>query len=97
MRRDDARNGRDHCRSPGAHGAAPAPAALPFTAAAVVFEGTSSRSASSRVHGAGRFLRKSSWFSTKKAGRDRFVPRVSFAEGARETAAWYREQGMLSR
>lgn len=42
------------------------------------------------------FFRKSFRFSTAKA-RERlgFTPRISFAEGARRTAEWYRANGML--
>ncbi len=42
------------------------------------------------------FFRKSFRFSTAKA-RERlgFEPRVTFAEGARRTAEWYRENGLL--
>jgi nucleoside-diphosphate-sugar epimerase len=72
----------------------------PFIAAAVVFEGTFKPLGIQPPLHRRRldFFRKSFVFSTKKAeGLLGFVPRVTFAEGARETAAWYREQGMLSR
>lgn len=43
------------------------------------------------------FFRKSFTLSGEKAERVLgFVPEVGFAEGARRTAAWYREEGMLA-
>ena len=43
------------------------------------------------------FFRKTFVFSTDKAqSLLGFVPKVNFAEGARETAAWYRDHGYLS-
>lgn len=43
------------------------------------------------------FFRKSFVFSTRKANTLLgFAPKISFQEGARETAQWYRDQGMLS-
>jgi nucleoside-diphosphate-sugar epimerase len=43
------------------------------------------------------FFRKSFVFSTRKAETLLgFVPQISFADGARETAVWYRAQGHLS-
>ena len=72
----------------------------PFIAAAVVFEGTFKPLGIQPPLHRRRldFFRKSFVFSTKKAeSLLGFVPRMTFAEGARETAAWYRKQGMLSR
>jgi nucleoside-diphosphate-sugar epimerase len=43
------------------------------------------------------FFRKGFVFSTRKAeALLGFIPRISFSEGARETAAWYRAQGLLA-
>jgi nucleoside-diphosphate-sugar epimerase len=42
------------------------------------------------------FFRKSFELSTEKAGRAfGFSPQVSFEEGARLTAEWYRDRGLL--
>ena len=72
----------------------------PFIAAAVVFEGTFKPLGIQPPLHRRRldFFRKSFVFSTKKAeALLGFVPHVTFAEGARETADWYRKQGLLSR
>ena len=43
------------------------------------------------------FFRKSFVFATRKAETQLgFTPQISFTEGARETAAWYREKGLLA-
>jgi nucleoside-diphosphate-sugar epimerase len=70
----------------------------PFLAAAVVFEGTCRPLGIQPPLHRRRldFFRKSFVFSTQKAERLLgFVPQVSFAEGARDTAAWYRGHGFL--
>lgn len=72
----------------------------PFIAAAVVCEGTFRPVGIQPPLHLRRldFFRKSFVFSTVKAESTLgFVPQRSFAEGARETAAWYREHGYLPR
>jgi nucleoside-diphosphate-sugar epimerase len=72
----------------------------PFLAAAVVFEATfKPLGIQPPIHRRRLdFFRKTFVFSTKKAeALLGFVPRIPFSEGTRETAAWYREQGFLSR
>jgi nucleoside-diphosphate-sugar epimerase len=72
----------------------------PFLAAAVAFEATLRPLGIQPPLHRRRldFFRKTFVFSTTKAeSLLGFVPRVGFAEGARETAAWYREHGLLGR
>lgn len=71
----------------------------PFVAAAAVFEATCKPLGIQPPLHRRRldFFRKTFVFSTRKAeAMLGFVPQVPFAEGARETAAWYRAQGYLS-
>lgn len=71
----------------------------PFLAAAVVFETTFKPLGIQPPLHRRRldFFRKSFVFSTRKAEATLgFTPQVSFSEGARETAAWYRAQGLLA-
>ncbi|HUI61520.1 MAG TPA: NAD-dependent epimerase/dehydratase family protein, partial [Steroidobacteraceae bacterium] len=70
----------------------------PFTAAASVFEATFPRLGLKPPLHRRRldFFRKSFRFSTTRARNLLgFAPEVSFAEGARRTAAWYRAAGLL--
>jgi nucleoside-diphosphate-sugar epimerase len=71
----------------------------PFLAAALCFERTLSPLGIQPPLHRRRldFFRKSFVFSTVKAQQLLgFTPAVSFADGARETAAWYRDQGYLT-
>ncbi len=71
----------------------------PFVAAAAVFEATLKPLGINPPLHQRRldFFRKSFVFSTHKAETLLgFVPQVSFADGARDTAFWYRAQGHLS-
>ena len=71
----------------------------PFIAAAIVFEATfKPLGIQPPIHRRRLdFFRKTFVFSTRKAeSLLGFVPKIPFAEGARQTAAWYRDQGLLS-
>ncbi len=71
----------------------------PFLAAAICFERTLSPLGIQPPLHRRRldFFRKSFVFSTVKAQQLLgFTPALSFADGARETAAWYRDQGYLT-
>jgi nucleoside-diphosphate-sugar epimerase len=71
----------------------------PFMAAAVAFETTFKPLGIQPPLHRRRldFFRKSFVFSTRKAeALLGFTPQVSFSEGAREAAAWYRAQGLLA-
>jgi nucleoside-diphosphate-sugar epimerase len=70
----------------------------PFVAAAVAFEATCRPLGIQPPLHRRRldFFRKTFVFSTRKAETLLgFVPQVSFVEGARQTASWYRSQGLL--
>lgn len=71
----------------------------PFMAAAVVCEATLTPFGLQPPLHRRRldFFRKDFVFSTRKAEmRLGFTPQISFSEGARDTVAWYRAQGMLA-
>ena len=71
----------------------------PFLAAAAVFEATFKPLGIQPPLHPRRldFFRKSFVFATDKSERLLgFAPKIPFADGARETVAWYREQGMLA-
>ena len=71
----------------------------PFMAAAVVFEATLKPLGIQPPLHRRRldFFRKNFVFSTRKAETHLgFTPQISFSDGARDTAAWYREKGLLA-